>query len=157
MTLAKEAGERGPPQAFNEVRVMGGSGRAALFGAAPGLERVASVAMEADGDEFSIVLLNGRNLPLLRLGPLDEDDIVAVWRAISDASGLPLTVLLPNGAVARPFEQLGRLRIGSAHPRRRTPVLNGRRPRFLVRRKGARLPSRPLIYREREMAAGRGR
>jgi hypothetical protein len=45
--------------------------------------------------------------------------------------------------------QLGQIRI-----RRRHGVLNGRRPRFLTRRKTGRLPVRPAVHREREIIAG---
>ncbi len=49
--------------------------------------------------------------------------------------------------------QIGRLRIGPV-TRRRARIRVRRRPRFLLRRKGSRLPSRPLVYREREIAGG---
>jgi hypothetical protein len=52
--------------------------------------------------------------------------------------------------------QLGKLRLGRVQDRRRLAVLNRRRPRFLTRRKSGRLPTLPLVFREREIAKGRG-
>jgi hypothetical protein len=59
-----------------------------------------------------------------------------------------------DGDVSQPFQQIGRLQLGPVRIRRGKAVLSGRRPRFLVRRKTARLPRRPLVYREREIAGG---
>ena len=78
---------------------------------------------------------------------------MAVWRALGAASGLPLMIEPVNGRVRPLYPQVGPLLLGPVRIRRRHGLLNGRRPRFLVRRKTARLPPRPLVHREREMFA----
>jgi hypothetical protein len=67
---------------------------------------------------------------------------------------LPLTIQGRDGELHQPVEQIGLVQVGPVRIRRGKAVLAGRRPRFLVRRKPARLPRRPLVYREREIAGG---
>ena len=129
----------------------------AIIGSSWGGETATALALTPDGARFAINILDRIDAPILSLGPFDEDEVVAIWRSLSAKSGLPLAVSQASGQIEWPFPQLGRLRIGAVQRRRRTPSLNGRRPRFLVRRKSARLSVRPLIYRECEMAAGGGR
>jgi hypothetical protein len=111
----------------------------------------------ADGDELRVVLVDKAGREAMTLGPFPEEDVIAVWRAIAIASGLTPMMRAWNGQTEPLACQLGRLRLGKAHDRKRLVVLNGRRPRFLVRRKSARLPVRPLVFREPEIAGGRGR
>lgn len=103
------------------------------------------------------ILLEGKNgRTLLTFGPFAEEDVIAAWRSLGDASGLPLAIEAPGGALETPCQQVGRLRLTSMPDRRRLVVLTGRRPRFLTRRKSARLSERPVVHREWEIAAGRG-
>ncbi len=103
------------------------------------------------------ILLEGKNgRTLLTFGPFGEEEVIAVWRGLGDASGLPLAIEAPDGALETPCSQIERVRLGRFHDRRYLVILTGRRPRFLTRRKSARLPGRPTIHREREIAAGRG-
>ncbi|HZH51521.1 MAG TPA: DUF6101 family protein [Microvirga sp.] len=116
-----------------------------------------AVALQADpnGKDFRIVILSGTEA-LLHLGPYAEEDVVAEWRALAAAAGLPLTVRLPNGSVVALCRQVGRLPVGPVWPRSRHKLLTSRRPRFLTRRKTGRFPSRPLVFREPEIVSGRG-
>jgi hypothetical protein len=104
-------------------------------------------------DMLDIAVVDERGSALLRLGPFAEEDVIAVWRALGAASGLPLMIEDEDGRLEKPFPQVGRVHLGPIRIRRRHGLLNGRRPRFLVRRKTTRLPQRPLVHREREMFA----
>jgi Family of unknown function (DUF6101) len=113
-----------------------------------------SIAMRLDREtgSFSVVLLDGAGGPLLALGPFGEEDIVAEWRTLGAATGLPLKLQLPNGAVIEPYPQIGRVLLGPSRQRRRHGLLTHRRPRFLTRRKTGRFPLRPQVHREAEIA-----
>lgn len=105
-------------------------------------------------DQFSLLVIDEQGEVLYRLGPFGEDDIVAQWRDFSAKSGLPRMILREGGGVSTVSQQLGRVALGTKRQRRRHGLLNGRRPRFLTRRKSARLPARPLIHRgENEIIA----
>lgn len=114
-------------------------------------------AVDAEGDTFSIAVVDRAGKTLLKFGPFGDEDAVAIWRSLSASSGLPLLMVGLDGHVSQPFQQIGRLQLGPVRIRRGKAVLSGRRPRFLVRRKTARLPRRPLVYREREIAGGNPR
>jgi hypothetical protein len=123
--------------------------------------RPAGVALRLDADAeasdaFDIALVDADARPLMVLGPFPEDDVVAVWRSLAGTSGLPLMLQDAQGAVQSPFPQIGPLRLGEVRIRRLHGLLKGRRPRFLVRRKPARLPRRPHIHCGREIIAGSG-
>ena len=109
-------------------------------------------AAAPDGeDAFEISLVDEAGGGLMSLGRYAEADVVAVWRGVAAASGLcPMTVD-DSGALHRPFPQIGRLRLGAIRIRRGHGLLGGRRPRFLTRRKTARLPRSPVVHREREI------
>lgn len=123
-------------------------------GAAP-----TGLAMKLDNtsDAFRLVLLDRDNAALLTFGPYSEEDVVAEWRTLAAASGLTLKIQLSNGAVMTPFPQLGSVLVGPVRIRRRHGLLNGRRPRFLTRRKTGRFPLRPQVHRGSEIAGGSGR
>lgn len=110
----------------------------------------------AEGGDLRVILVDGAGREAMQLGPFPEEDVIAVWRAVAASSGLTPMMRAWNGRTEPLACQLGRLRLGEAHDRRRLKVLSGRRPRFLVRRKSSRLPVRPLVFREREIAGGRG-
>ncbi len=109
----------------------------------------------ADGagplETFEIAVLDGSGATLLALGPYEAEDVVAEWRAVGAASGLPLMLERADGSREAPYPQIGRLQLGAIRIRRRHGLLNGRRPRFLVRRKTGRLPLRPSVHRERQI------
>lgn len=115
----------------------------------------ATAETEASGeDRFVMHVVDAEGEILDRLGPFMEEDIVATWRDCAMRSGLPRMILREDGSVAPVSQQIGRLALGKTRQRRRHGLLNGRRPRFLVRRKTARLPARPQIYRgENEIIA----
>ena len=100
-----------------------------------------------------IAVVDAEGETLLRLGPFGDEDVIAVWRALGATSGLPLMIADESGRLQQLYPQVGRLHLGPIRIRRRHGLLNGRRPRFLVRRKTTRLPQRPLVFREREMFA----
>lgn len=126
-----------------------------LFGTGGG-DRPTGLLLAHRGGEHRIVVVDAGDRDLLSLGPFPEEDVVAIWRSIAELSGLQLVLPALGGGHDRPFPQLGRLIVGPNRPRRRLAVLNGRRPRFLVKRKFARLPARPHVHRGRELADGRG-
>lgn len=113
----------------------------------------ARVAAPASEEAFEIAVVDEAGATLMSLGRYAEADVVAVWRGVAAVSGLcPMTVD-DSGALHRPFPQIGRLRLGAVRIRRGHGLLGGRRPRFLTRRKTARLPRSPLVHREREIIA----
>lgn len=123
----------------------------------PGAARPDGLALRFDEGRFRIEVCDASGATLLSLGPYDESEVVAAWRRLAADSGLPLMVVAPDGGVDRPYPQIGRIRLGLAVDRRRLAVLSGRRPRFLVRRKSARLPACPTIHAGREIATGSAR
>jgi hypothetical protein len=122
--------------------------------------RPAGLALRLDerapgDDDFEIALVDEGGGTLMVLGRFDEDEVVAVWRELAGTTGFPLLTQSEDGEVQQPFPQVGRVRLGRIRIRRRHGLLSGRRPRFLVRRKTARLPRRPVVYREREIVGSR--
>jgi hypothetical protein len=136
------------------------AGPGPIIGASPviglGGTRAAGVALRLAGcaeDLFEIALVDRHGNGLMVLGRFAEEDVVACWRRLGATSGLPLMIEPVEGFVEAPFPQIGRLRVGSVQVRRRYGPLN-QRPRFLRRRKPARLPHRPTVHRERELTGG---
>jgi len=113
-----------------------------------GTANAAGLALKVDPntDGFLVEVVDRDGTMLVRLGPFDQDDIVAVWRALGASSGLPLMVERPDGSLDAPYAQVGPLPLGAVRTRRRHGLLNGRRPRFLVRRRTGRLPPRPRVF-----------
>jgi hypothetical protein len=130
-----------------------------VIGRGPGATKPAGLALrfcEGEGG-FAIDVIGQDDDALLRLGPFAEEDVVAIWRSMGAASGLPLMIARPDGLIQAPYPQIGRLQLGDIRIRRRHGLLNGRRPRFLTRRRTGRLPLRPTVFRgECEIAGGRG-
>jgi hypothetical protein len=118
-----------------------------------GTANAAGLALKVDPntDGFLVEVVDRDGTMLVRLGPFDQDDIVAVWRALGASSGLPLMVERPDGSLDAPYAQVGPLPLGAVRIRRRHGLLNGRRPRFLVRRRTGRLPPRPRVFRGDEL------
>ncbi|AMB43927.1 DUF6101 family protein [Methylobacterium sp. AMS5] len=107
-------------------------------------------------DRFSLLLVDDEGEVTMRLGPFAEEDVVAVWRDISTTGGLARMLLREDGAIVPVSQQLGPVVLGKGRQRRRHAALSGRRPRFLVRRKPARLPARPCIHRGESEIISRG-
>ena len=117
----------------------------------------ADEAADACGeDRFALLLVDGEGEVSMRLGPFPEEDVVAVWRAVSSKGGLARMLLREDGDVVPVSQQLGPVVLGKGRQRRRHAALSGRRPRFLVRRKTARLPARPCIHRGESEIISRG-
>lgn len=106
-------------------------------------------------DRFALLLVDEAGTVLSSFGPFGDDDVVAVWRDCAARTGLPRMIVREDGTLATVSRQIGRVALGLTRTRRRHGLLNGRRPRFLVRRKTGTLPVRPLIHRgENEIIAG---
>jgi hypothetical protein len=111
---------------------------------------------EADQERFEIAAVDAYGDTLLTFGRFSGEEVVAEWRKLGATSALPLIIERADGAFDLPYPQIGRVQLGAVRIRRRHGLLNGRRPRFLIRRKTGRLPLRPAVHREREIIA-RGR
>ncbi len=117
----------------------------------------ADEAADACGeDRFALLLVDGEGEVAMRLGPFPEEDVVAVWRNIASKGGLARMLLREDGSLVPVSQQLGPVVLGKGRQRRRHASLSGRRPRFLVRRKTARLPARPCIHRGESEIISRG-
>lgn len=108
---------------------------------------------ESDGDGLAVVELLHRDphlsLPLSVASDLAE--VVADWKAWARVLGLPMLIVEVDGSW-RPVEtRLGDLVVAPVRPRRARSVMNGRRPRFLTRRKTGRLPAEPVMVKGREI------
>ncbi len=128
---------------------------------APRIERIGSVRIlrgsagwrgvalrlaNAAGDDqlFQLALTAGDGRSIT-IATVDQDDAVALWRDCGRASGMPLLLETSDGEISEPFPQIGPLALGPIRVRRRHAFLNGRRPRFLVRRKTGKLAERPVV------------
>ena len=127
-------------------------------GAATGVALAfADAAADACGeDRFALLLVDAQGEVAMRLGPFAEEEVVAVWRDLSAKGGLTRMLLREDGSIVPVSRQLGRLALGTSRQRRRNGSLSGRRPRFLARRKTARLPARPCIHRGESEIIARG-
>jgi hypothetical protein len=166
LTVIPPAGT-GSPCAIDSDAGPAVAGRIDFFGRIAGLPdrligahgaRPAGVALRLDeraqDDAFQLALVDECGGTLMVLGRFDEDEVVAAWRMVGTATGFPLITQSEDGVVQRPYPQVGRVQLGRVRIRRRHG--RARRPRFLTRRKAARLPRRPIIHREREIS-GDGR
>src|SRR5918997_4621260 len=50
------------------------------------------LALQVEEGGFSLVVLGREGQSLLRLGTFAEEDVIAAWRSLGQASGLPLRV-----------------------------------------------------------------
>lgn len=104
--------------------------------------RLAHSSGEEERFELALMTVDGHSITI---AVVDQDESVALWRDCGRVSGLPLLLQTGDGIVSEPYPQLGRLALGPVRIRRRHAFLNGRRPRFLARRKTGRLGDRPVI------------
>ena len=105
---------------------------------------------------IDIVLEHGDpalSLPLFSSETTDE--IVAEWQAWGRVLGLPLLIAERDGSLREPFARIGALTIEApTWRRRRRTLIARRRPSIRLRRRAARLPDSPAVYRgEREIIA----
>jgi hypothetical protein len=93
------------------------------------------------------------SLPLFSSETTDE--IVAEWQAWGRVLGLPLLIAERDGSLREPFARIGALTIEApTWRRRRRTLIARRRPSIRLRRRAARLPDSPAVYRgEREIIA----
>lgn len=104
-------------------------------------------SQEREDDRFTLLFVDGEGATVSALGPFEEDEVVAIWRDLSQRTGLPRMIRREDGEIATVSRQIGRLALGTTRMRRRHGSLGERRPRFLTRRKTGRLPARPQIHR----------
>ena len=83
----------------------------------------------------------------------DDDTVIARWRRYARDLGLKLIIEAQDGTQAACYEQIGAVRLGEVHSRRRIAAMLKHRPRFLMRRRTGKLPARPVIRSEREISA----
>ena len=102
---------------------------------------------ESDGDGRAVVELMHRDpqlsLPLAVANDLAE--VVADWRAWARVLGLPMLIVEVDGSWRALDERIGQVTVGGPKPRRARSVMNGRRPRFLTRRKMGVRPREPVV------------
>lgn len=100
---------------------------------------------ESEGDGMAVVELMHRD-PHLSL-PLsvarDLAEIAADWKAWARVLGLPMLLVESDGSWREVEARIGRVLVAPARPRRARSVMNGRRPRFLARRKMGIAPPMP--------------
>src|SRR5579863_1088361 len=84
-----------------------------------------------------------------------NDEIVVEWQSWGRVLGLPLLVGESDGTLREPFARMGAVRIEApTWRRRRRSAIARRRPSIRMRRRAAKLPLEPAIYRgEREIIA----
>lgn len=113
-----------------------------LQGASEAEDRIAVVLSHKD-DAFEVPLYEAA----------DDSDVIAEWRKWGNALGLPLLMEGTDGHLVAAENRLGEVAVERPRPRRRGAFL-ARRPRFLIRRRAAKLPAVPFVHRdEREIFA----
>jgi Family of unknown function (DUF6101) len=98
---------------------------------------------------LSLMTANGH---AIQVACLHEEDAIASWRSLSASTGLAMLVETPDGRIEAPFPQLGPIKLGHGRQRRSYNTLHKRRPRFLTRRKTARLAAVPVHVHGIEMS-----
>ncbi len=88
----------------------------------------------------------------IQIASLHEEDAIAAWRSVSASTGLAMLVETLDGRIETPFPQLGPIKLGQGRQRRSYNTLRKRRPRFLTRRKTARLAAVPVHVHGVEMS-----
>ncbi len=115
----------------------------------------ARVIPDPQGDDEGLVVIEllhrdpQLSLPLSVAEHLD--DVVADWRAWARVLALPMLLVEGDGSWRALDDRLGSVVIKATRPRRRRSVLNGRRPRFLTRRKVGVIPQTPVFLEKREI------
>jgi hypothetical protein len=109
-----------------------------------------------DSRLFEITLSAGDGRCIV-VATMDEDEVIAAWRALGQRSGLPLMLETADGEISFPYPQIGRVALGALHVRRIHGFLRGRRPRFLARRKAGRMSLLSAPITGEEMTGGAGR
>lgn len=133
----------------------GGSGTRMILGITRDRLAGAVLDLTRGNCDLRIVLVDAAGEAMMTLGPFPEEEVIAIWRSIVTSAAITPMMRAWDGYTEPLATQLGKIRLGKSQERRRLAVLGNRRPRFLVRRKSARLPLRPLVFREREIACGR--
>jgi Family of unknown function (DUF6101) len=138
LPIMQEAASRPGIERIGGVRILrGGAGWHGIS------LRVGSGEPESCPFDLSLVTEAGHSV---RIACLDEDQVVAAWRGLARDTGLPMLVEKADGTIEAPYPQLGHLALGPVKIRRAHGALRHRRPRFLSRRKTARLADLPVIH-----------
>ncbi len=116
--------------------------------------RILQGASEAE-DHIAVVLSHKDGALEVSLYEAEDDsDVIAEWRKWGNALGLPLLMEGADGHLVAAENRLGEVAVEHPRPRRRGSFLSTRRPRFLIRRRAAKLPIVPFVHRdEREIIA----
>lgn len=88
----------------------------------------------SEGYEIVLAAVGGHEDVLLARD-IGEDEVVACWRGLARALGLPPVLCHANGETEFLHKQLGAVTLGRQSARRRRRFVADRRPRFLMRRK----------------------
>jgi hypothetical protein len=108
---------------------------------------------DVDGDGLAVVELMHRDpqlsLPLSVAADLTE--VAADWKAWARVLGLPMLLVEADGSWRAIEARVGQVVVGAVRPRRARSVLNGRRPRFLTRRKVGVKPATPVMIAKNEL------
>lgn len=130
-------------------RVLGRSGLPVTFALPPRAFRgVAARAIEDELGDVTVTLELHHVDPMLCVPLLvaaDLDDVAADWRAWSDAYGLPMLLIEPDGKAHPLDETVGEVRAEAPRERRQGHPVRARRPRFLARRKCGTLGLRVVV------------
>ena len=125
---------------IGSVRILRGDVGTGWRGVA--LRLAADTGREENLFELTLTSGNGRSVTI---ATVCEEEAIALWRDCGRSTGLPLLLETPEGEITEPYPQLGRVALGPIRIRRRYGLLNGRRPRFLVRRKTGKPALRPVV------------
>lgn len=83
----------------------------------------------------------------------DDDTVIARWRRYARDLGLKLIIEAQDGTQTAFYEQIGAVRLGDVHARRRVAAMLKHRPRFLTRRRTGKLPTQPVMLHRHEIIA----
>lgn len=108
---------------------------------------------EDNGDGRAVVELMHRdpNLSLPLSVAQDLEEVVADWKAWARVLGLPMLLVEADGSWRAIEDRIGQVVVGRVRPRRARSVLNGRRPRFLTRRKVGVAPREAIVLAKNEI------
>lgn len=108
---------------------------------------------DVDGLGQAVVELMHRDpqlsLPLSVASDLGE--VAADWRAWARVLGLPMILVESDGSWREIESRIGGVVVGRVLPRRARSVMNGRRPRFLTRRKVGVAPRHRVMVAKNEL------
>jgi hypothetical protein len=108
---------------------------------------------DGQGDGLAVIELMHRDphLSLPLVTGRDMAEVAADWRAWAKVLGLPMILVEVDGSWREIGDRIGQVAVGHVRPRRARSVMNGRRPRFLARRKVGRPAAEPVMVAKNEL------